>query len=262
MKSVAVLTGATGGLGRAFVQELLREELDEIWAVARDPRKLEALCVAFGEKMVPIRCDLCVPSEVEGFVALLKAKAPDIRFLINNAGLARMGSIETFSVDEISKTVEVNCKLPTLICQYVLPYMSRGARILNIASAAAFQPNPYIALYSATKAYLRSYSRSLQYELKEKGITCTAVCPGWIDTPMLQRSQNGRSIRFPGMVSPEKVARKAMKDAKKGKDMSVCTLFVKQEHLWSKIMPQKWSMAIWGHAVRKYAKDQNSLPAK
>ena len=179
MKSVAVLTGATGGLGRAFVQELLREELDEIWAVARDPRKLEALCVAFGEKMVPIRCDLCVPSEVEGFVALLKAKAPDIRFLINNAGLARMGSIETFSVDEISKTVEVNCKLPTLICQYALPYMSRGARILNIASAAAFQPNPYIALYSTTKAYLRSYSRSLQYELKEKGIAAASDSRAW-----------------------------------------------------------------------------------
>ena len=131
-----------------------------------------------------------------------------------------------------------------------------------IASAAAFQPNPYIALYSATKAYLRSYSRSMQYELRAKGITCTAVCPGWIDTTMLQRSRNGQRIRFPGMVSPEKVARKAMKDAKKGKDMSVCTLFVKQEHLWSKLMPQKWSMAIWGHAVRKYAEDQNSLPAK
>ena len=262
MKTVAVLTGATGGLGKAFLQELLQEELDEIWAVARDPRKLEALCAAFGEKVVPVRCDLCVSSEVEGFVALLKAKTPDIRFLINNAGLARMGPIETFSADEISKTVEVNCKLPTLICQYTLPYMNRGARILNIASAAAFQPNPYIALHSATKAYLRSYSRSMQYELRAKGITCTAVCPGWIDTTMLQRSRNGQRIRFPGMVSPEKVARKAMKDAKKGKDMSVCTLFVKQEHLWSKLMPQKWSMAIWGHAVRKYAEDQNSLPAK
>ena len=73
MKTVAVLTGATGGLGKAFLQELLQEELDEIWAVARDPRKLEALCAAFGEKVVPVRCDLCVSSEVEGFVALLKA---------------------------------------------------------------------------------------------------------------------------------------------------------------------------------------------
>ena len=186
----------------------------------------------------------------------------DHEILINNAGMARMGRIEAFSGDEISSTIEINCKAPTLICQYALPYMREGARILNISSASSFQPNPYIALYSATKAYLRSYSRSLNYEWREKGITCTAVCPGWIDTQMLKKEHGGKRMRFPGMVSPERVAVKALKDAKKGKDMSVCSLFVKYKHLWSKFMPQKWTMHIWGSAVKRYVDDQNSLPAK
>ena len=160
-----------------------------------------------------------------------------------------------FTEDEISKTIEINCKTPTIICQYVIPYMSKGSRILNISSASSFQPNPYIALYSATKVYLRSYSRSLNYELKEKGITCTAVCPGWIDTEMLKKEQNGKKIKFPGLVSAEKVAKKAIKDAKKEKDMSVCTLFVKNEHICSKFFPQKWIMNIWGKGVKKYVED-------
>ncbi len=262
MKRIAVLTGPTGGLGRAFMNELMHEDLDEIWAVGRNPAKLADLCTAYGPKAVPVRCDLGVEGEVRGLALLLAEQKPDIRFLINNAGVARMGKIEGFSDDELSKTIEINCKTPTLICQYALPYMTRGARILNIASASSFQPNPYIALYSATKAYLRSYSRSMNYELKDRGISCTAVCPGWVDTPMLRRTQNGNKVRFPGMVSPEKVVKKAMRDAKKGRDMSVCSLFVKQEHLWSKLMPQKWSMAIWGRAVKRYVEDQNSLPAK
>ena len=262
MQSIAILTGATGGLGQAFIRELLKEYIDEIWAVARDRKKTEELCSTFGEKVFPVLCDLSDMSEVKGLALLLEEKQPDVRFLINNAGMARMGRIESFSGDEISNTIEINCKAPTLICQYALPYMREGARILNISSASSFQPNPYIALYSATKAYLRSYSRSLNYEWKKRGITCTAVCPGWIDTQMLQRDHGGKRMRFPGMVSPERVAVKALKDAKRGKDMSVCSLFVKYEHLWSKLMPQRWTMQIWGSSVRKYIDDQNNLPAK
>ena len=248
MKRIAILTGATGGLGQAFLRELLREDIDEIWAVARNQKKLEEICSNFGNKVFPVLCDLSDESEVKKLAALLEERRPNVRFLINNAGMARMGRMEAFSGDEISSTIEINYR--------------EGARILIISSASAFQPNPYIALYSATKAYLRSYSRSLNYEWRKRGITFTAVCPGWIDTQMLKKEHAGRRMRFPGMVSPERVAVKALKDAKKGKDMSVCSLFVKYEHPWSKLMPQKWTMHIWGSAVIRYVDDQNSLPAK
>ena len=255
MSNIAVVTGATGGLGKAFVAELLKEEIDEIWAVARNEDKLGALCKQYGERIVPVICDLSNESEVKKLRGLLEEKKPNILFLINNAGMAKMGKIIDFSDDEISNTIETNCKTPVLLCQYAIPYMSAGARILNISSASSFQPNPYIALYSATKVFLRSYSRSLNYELQEKGIVSTAVCPGWIDTGMLKSEQNGKRIRFPGLVSPERVVSKALKDAKKGKDMSVCSLFVKYEHVCSKIYPQKWIMHIWGKGVKKYVED-------
>ena len=77
---------------------------------------------------------------------------------------------------------------------------------------------------------VRSYTRSLNAELKANGIVCTAVCPGWIDTDMLQKEYNGKPVKFPGLVFPERVAVQAMHDSAKGKDMSVCSLFDKVHH--------------------------------
>lgn len=252
MSKIAILTGATGGLGKAFINELLKEDIDKIWAIGRSSEKLEELSKEYTDKIFPIQCDLTNEEETKKIFNLLEEYKPDVKYLINNAGMAKMGKIVNFTEDETSNMIEINCKTPALICSYTIPYMNKGAKILNISSASSFQPNPYIAIYSATKVFLRSYTRSLNYELKERGITATAVCPGWIDTDMIRKENNGKKIKFYGIVSADKVARKAMKDSKRGKDMSVCTLFVKYEHLWSKLLPQKWIMHIWGKSVKKY----------
>lgn len=252
MKKVAIITGVTGGLGREFVREVLKEDVDEIWSIARNEEKLNALKIAFGDKIRPIPCDLSRAEDIRTVDRLLQEEKPDVKILINNAGIGKMGKPEEFSPEEIEKTVDLNCKAVCLLCRYVLPFMSEGARILNISSAASFQPNPYINLYSASKVFVRSYSRSLNYELKDKGVTCTAVCPGWIDTDMLKKERNGKTIKFPGIVSAERVAKQAMRDSLKGKDMSVCSLFVKYEHLLSKIYPQKLVMKIWTAGIKKY----------
>lgn len=252
MKKVAIITGVTGGLGREFVREVLKEDVDEIWSIARNEEKLNALKIAFGDRIRPIPCDLSHAEDIRMVDRLLQEEKPDVKILINNAGIGKMGKPEEFSPEEIEKTVDLNCKAVCLLCRYVLPFMSEGARILNISSAASFQPNPYINLYSASKVFVRSYSRSLNYELQDKGITCTAVCPGWIDTDMLKKERNGKTIKFPGIVSAERVAKQAMRDSLKGKDMSVCSLFVKYEHLLSKIYPQKLVMKIWTAGIKKY----------
>lgn len=252
MKKIAVLTGATGGLGQEFVNELLKEDIDEIWAVARNIEKLNKLCEKFGSKIYPVKCDLSDVNQVKNIENLFEQQKPKIKYLINNAGIGLMKKCTDFSESEITNLIDLNCKIPALLCNYAIPYMDKGSRILNISSASSFQPNPYIAFYSASKVFLRSFSRSLNFELKQTGITCTAVCPGWIDTDMLEKEYNGKKVKFPGLVSANRVAVQALKDAKKGKDMSVCSLFVKYEHLCSKIMPQKWSMYIWEKGVKKY----------
>ena len=252
MTKVAIITGVTGGLGKEFVREVLKEDVDEIWSIARNVDKLNALKIAFGDKIRPIPCDLSLAEDIKKADELLQKEKPDVKILINNAGIGKMGKYDEFSPEEIEKTIDLNCKAVCLLCRYAIPFMSKGARILNISSAASFQPNPYINLYSASKVFVRSYSRSLNYELQDKGITCTAVCPGWIDTDMLKKERNGKTIKFPGIVSAERVAKQAMRDSLKGKDMSVCSLFVKYEHLLSKIYPQKLVMKIWTAGIKKY----------
>ena len=101
--------------------------------------------------------------------------------------------------------LNINDKAAALLCRACLPCMAAGSFILNVASASAFQPNPYIALYSASKAFLLSFTRSLNVE--NKSVTCTAVCPGWVDTKMLPKDRNGKQIRYPGMVTADKLYR-------------------------------------------------------
>lgn len=130
--------------------------------------------------------------------------------------------------------------------------MKSGSNILNISSASAFQPNPYINLYAASKAFERNYSRALNVELETTGITVTAVCPGWVDTEMLSQENNGQKIKFLGIVTAERVVKTALKDAQKKRDMSVCSLYVKCQHLNVKLLPQRIVMKIWTNSIRKY----------
>lgn len=255
MKKIAIITGATGGIGEEFVKQMLRYELDEVWAVARNENKLSQLRERYGAKVVPISADLSDMSAIEKINAMLSEKKPQVCFLVNNAGLAKMASYKDFSPDEISRTIDVNCKALVMLCNICIPYMKSGGNILNISSASAFQPNPYINLYAASKAFVRNYSRALNVELEGTGITVTAVCPGWVDTEMLVREVNGKKVKFSGMVKAERVVKTALRDAKKGRDMSVCSLYVKYQHLFVKIMPQRLVMKIWTKSVRKYIRE-------
>lgn len=251
-KKIAIITGATGGIGQEFVKQILKEEVEEIWAVARNEKKLAELQERYGRVLVPVPLDLSEEAQIKEFGEVLAKKKPQIQYLINNAGLAKMASYQEFSLEEISRMVEVNCKAPVLLCQLCIPYMTTGSRILNISSASAFQPNPYINLYAASKAFERSYSRALNVELKGTGITVTAVCPGWVDTELLEKERNGKKIKFPGMVTPDRVVAQAIKDARKGRDMSVCSFYVKCQHAYVKLLPQKWVMKIWVKGISKY----------
>lgn len=252
MKKIAIVTGASGGIGQVFVRELTKENLDEIWIVGRKEKQLLLLKNEFGERIIPICMDLTKDTDLLSFADLLKRQNLSVLWLINNAGIAKMAPSQEFSLLEIEQTIDLNCKAPAVLISLCIPFMKKGAKILNISSASAFQPVPYINLYAATKAFERSYSRALNTELKTSGITVTAVCPSWVDTGMLLKEIDGRKVRFPGIVTPERVVRKAIIDAKKGKDMSICSFYVKCQHLNVKLLPQRLTMKIWLHNIKKY----------
>ncbi len=252
MKKIAIVTGASGGMGQVFVRELAKEPLDEIWIVGRNEKRLLALREEYGERVVSVCRNLTQNADLLSFADLLEEQKPSVLWLVNNAGIAKMAPSAEFTFSEIEQTINLNCKAPLFLINVCIPYMERGAKILNISSSSAFQPVPHINLYAATKAFERSYSRALNAELKPGGITVTAVCPGWVDTDMLSKEMNGKKVRFPGIVSPEKVVRKALKDAKKGRDMSICSFYVKCQHLNVKLMPQRLTMKIWLHGIKDY----------
>ncbi|MBO7448863.1 MAG: SDR family NAD(P)-dependent oxidoreductase [Clostridiales bacterium] len=246
---IAIITGATGDIGEAFVKALV-SKVDSIWAVGRNMDKLDALSQKYDGKIVPIKTDLTDIAEIRKLCNRIDSVKPEIMYLINNAGIAKMDPVSEFSYDLISDLLDVNTKAATLLCRAAIPYMAEGSYIFNIASASAFQPNPYIALYSASKSYLLSFTRSLNMELK--GVTCTAVCPGWVDTKMLPKENNGKKIDYPGIVTSEKVVSCALKDGAKGKDVSVCSSYYRYLRFYSKVMPHKIVMKQWIRSLNKH----------
>ncbi|MBO4243193.1 MAG: SDR family NAD(P)-dependent oxidoreductase [Clostridiales bacterium] len=252
MKKVAIITGAGSGIGKEFVKQIVSGDIDEIWAVGRNIDKLNELKDEYGDKIIPLRSDI---SNEEGLGIIKDAlgeQKPDVVMLVNNAGTAYFGKFEDMSADSAKGLVDIICKAPSILFHMVIPYMKQGARILNISSASSFQPNPYLAMYAASKVYLKNFSRALNQELKPRKITVTAVCPGWVDTDMLKNENGERTVKFPGMVTAEKVVAKALKDSSKGKDISMSSLYNSYLRFYSKVTPHKIVMKQWIFAIRKY----------
>ena len=254
-KSVAIVTGAAGGLGKEFVRQVI-DDVDELWAIGRNVEKLEGLKASFGAKIVPLKMDL---SDIKSFSKLsdkLKAEekksALQIRWLINNAGAGRFGASKDFSVQEISDSVTSHCAAVASLCNICIPYMKAGDHIVNVASQSAFSPLPYINLYAATKAFVYSYTRALREELREAGIVVTAVCPGWIQTALLPETLNGRKVKFPLIVTADKVAAKAIKDARRGKAVSIYRFAVRVVAWLQRHLPNSLSVKIWANSVKLY----------
>lgn len=236
---IAIVTGASSGMGKEFVRQIpfCMKHLDEIWVLARREERLKSLA---GICPVPVRCfplDLARKKSMKVFQDALTGARPDIRLLVNCAGYGKTGATQEAGMEDQTGMIDVNCRALTRVTLLSLPYMRPGARIINLASAAAFCPQPCFNVYAATKAYVLSFSRGLNAELKERKISVTAVCPGPVDTEFFQKSGRLSSTKMAVMVSPEKVVKKALKDAGRRREMSVYGLPMKGARLACKILP-------------------------
>jgi short-subunit dehydrogenase len=251
-KKIAIVTGATGGLGKEFVKLLCNEDVDEIWAVARNVKKLDNLRDELGSMIVPISMDLAKDESYQRIKELLCEQQPQVQYLINNAGGGRMDPSISFSDEYIETGITTHCIAVAVLCNSCIPYMSNGSHIINMASQSAFQPVPYINLYAASKAFVYSYSRALNIELKGTGISVTVACPGWTKTDLLEKERNGQEVKFPGMAMPDAVAAKTLADAKKCKDITVYGPYVKYMHLLAKLFPHRMVMKSWLRSIKDY----------
>ncbi|MDE6188778.1 MAG: SDR family NAD(P)-dependent oxidoreductase [Clostridia bacterium] len=248
-KAVAIVTGANSGIGKEFARLLAEErEIIEVWAIAQDVARLEELKEKVGEKIRIFSMDLTECENIALIGNLAQGEDVDLRYLVNCAGYAKFCDYSALDYIQSLKMIDLNIGATVAMCSICIPCMTDGARIINMASQAAFQPVPYQNIYSSTKAFVRNYTRALNVELKNKGVTATAVCPGWMKTRLIQRAyvdgEKGTNT-FPHIVEPKPVAQKALNDAKAGKDTSVYSAYVKFSHLLSKLLPQRLLMKIW-----------------
>jgi uncharacterized protein len=185
-RPVALVTGASAGIGHELAHILAREGHDLVLVARREP-ELAALAAALKEKYGAdsrvVTADL---SKARAAQAVVKELGPDVQVdvLVNNAGFGGHGPFHERERDADLRMIAVNVTALTDLTRQLLPGMvaRRRGRILNVASTAAFQPGPFMAVYYATKAYVLSFSQALAEELSGTGVTVTTLCPGVTDT--------------------------------------------------------------------------------
>ena len=242
---IAVITGASSGMGREFVRHVgyFYLSLDVIWVIARRKERLESLRK---ECRVPLRIfdgDLLKKQVYRQYHNELKEKKPDICMLVNAAGFGKSGTFSEIASEDKKlqpDMIDLNCRALTRMIQLSLPRMSKGSRIINLASAAAFCPQNGFAVYAATKAYVLSLSRALSSELRSRGIIVTAVCPGPVDTEFFQVSgELTDPLKKLTMAKAPAVVHKALKDSRKRREVSVYGASMKAARIGARLLPHR-----------------------
>lgn len=239
---IAIITGASSGMGQETAIQLADRlgGLSAVWLIARRRERLDAL-----EEVLPVPArkfpiDLTNPDDLNTLKQALAGEKPDVRILVNASGYGKIGPVGNISLEEEAGMVRLNCEALLSVTHLVLPYMEKNSRIIQYASSAAFLPQPGFAVYAATKAFVLSYSRALNEELKGRGIKVTAVCPGPVKTEFFDIAETTGKIplyKRLTMANASRVVRLAIRDSMMGKPVSVYGPVMKAFRLLSKIVP-------------------------
>ena len=251
--NTVIVTGASSGIGKEFVKQIADScSPDEIWVIARRKARLEQLQNIPNVKIRPVVMDLTDKANIDQLGVMLEEEKPVVSKLVNAGGFGRFGAFTDISLEDQYEMIDLNIKALTGITYTVLPFMKKGSEIYQIASLSSFQPVPYINVYGATKAYVLSFSRALNVELKSRGIKVIAVCPGWVKTEFFDRAATDDTITYYNkMWGADAVVRKALSDIKKGKDVSVLGLRTRIQVLLTKFLPHRTVMKVWCRQQKK-----------
>ena len=237
---IALVTGASSGIGREFALQIPRlyRNLDELWVAARRTERLKELQ---GQVDIPVRIfdgDLQRDYIFERIERELDRKEAKVRILVNAAGYGKTGAFYASDPDGQLGMIGLNCRALTKITRICLPYLTKGSRIVNIASAAALAPQPGVAVYAASKSYVYSFSQALAAELEPKGISVTAVCPGPVDTEFFRHSGVlPNAFKESAAADPRLVVRQALRDCVDRRRVSVYGMGMKAARAASKFLP-------------------------
>ena len=241
-RSIVIITGASSGMGQEFALQIdahLRKT-DEIWLISRSRDKLYALSRRMRNNTRILAMDITKEAQIERLKDMLYDYDCQIRMLVNCAGYGLIGDFSSLSCEQQLGMIRLNCEALTHVTHCCLPFMIKNSRIIQMASSAAFMPQPGFAVYAATKAYVDSFSKALREEVKKKGIYVTSVCPGPVDTPFFDiAEQDGSILAIKKLVMADSrdVVSKALRDACAKKAVSVYSLPIQAMQVLAKTIP-------------------------
>ena len=260
--NIAIVTGASSGMGREFVLQLSGYvDVDEIWVIARRVDALEALKKEVNVPVRPIGLDLCDSAAFDTVAQLLETEKPNIRLLVNAAGFGKFGAFHKVSLEDDCRMIDLNCKALVVMTRLCVPYMQPGSHILELDSLSAFQPVPYIPTYGATKAFVLSYSRAMNRELKTSGIRVMAMNPGWVKTEFFnhafQTNGDGEVQYFDRLYEARDCVATGLKDLyRTKKDYSIHGFPVRMQVRLVKLLPHSLVMNTWLNQQKKPKNNQ------
>lgn len=247
LKSIAIITGASSGLGAEYAKLLDQEGLNELWLIARRGEKLVSLA---GKLRTPCRCltmDLTDEDKLDELEQELSLQRPQVRYLVNAAGFGCIGLSRECPRRKLQQMVKLNDMAALAITEMCIPFMKKGSIIMEIVSCSAFQPIPNLAVYAASKAFLLSYSRAMSVELADLGIKITAVCPFWIkDTEFVDKAKETDKHHvyrdMLGATNVRSVAEKSLRAAKAGTVVCTPDMVSRLHRIVASILPH-WLLA-------------------
>ncbi|HZK99025.1 MAG TPA: 3-hydroxybutyrate dehydrogenase [Caulobacteraceae bacterium] len=189
----AIVTGSTSGIGAALAAALAGEGADVVVNGLGDAAEIETARAAMesqtGAKIRYHGADMTSPAEIADMVAFAKSEFGRLDILVNNAGIQHVAPIEDFPIEKWNEIIAVNLTSAFLATRLSIPIMKaqKRGRIVNIASAHALIASPFKSAYVAAKHGVLGLTRTVALEVARDGITCNAICPGYVKTPLVER---------------------------------------------------------------------------
>ncbi|MDE6558624.1 MAG: SDR family NAD(P)-dependent oxidoreductase [Muribaculaceae bacterium] len=225
---VAVVTGASGGIGLEFCKALAARNYDIVMiSIDDEPLHVAAVALAesYGVRTYPMTLNLCMEDAADRIFAYLENfnLAPDV--LVNNAGIFSFAPVCDIPEGKVEAFIDLHVRATTVLSLRFARYFRKRKKgyILNMSSMSCWMPMPGIAMYSSTKAYIRAFSRALAYEMKDYGVRVMVACPGGIATNLFGLPDNLKrlALKLHAIERPERFARKAVERLLRGRQQYI-----------------------------------------
>ena len=251
----ALITGASGGIGYELAKLFAKDQTNLV-LVARSREKLEEFASDLQQKhSITVKVyaiDLSKPSAPSEVFSYTEKETIRVDYLINNAGFGIRDSFASSDTNQILEMIQLNISALTHLTKLYLPQIlqQKSGKILNVASTAAYQPGPWMAVYYATKAYVLSLSEALSNELSKTGVTVTTLCPGPTPTGFQQRAGATNiqlmKSKVVAVLDAAAVAKQGYEGMMRGKKVIIPGFMNRLLALGARVGPRDWSTAIAG----------------